>query len=81
MPASPTSHFFVLMEGEVEVVRDDESQELVVVYTAGQFIGELGLVTGQRTFSTARSTHSGIVLVIPRELVPSLDGDEAVHLR
>lgn len=61
------SDFFVLIEGEVEVVRDDESQELVVVYTAGQFIGELGLVTGQRTFLTARSTQKGMALVIPRD--------------
>ncbi len=59
--------FFVLVEGEVEVVRDDESQELVVVYTAGQFIGELGLVTGQRTFLTARCTQKGTALVIPRD--------------
>ncbi len=61
------SDFFVLIEGEVEVVRDDESQELVVVYTPGQFIGELGLVTGQRTFLTARSTQNGAALVIPRD--------------
>ena len=59
--------FFVLIDGEVEVVRDDESQELVVVYTAGHFVGELGLVTGQGTFLTARSTRCGAALVIPRE--------------
>ena len=59
--------FFVLIDGEVEVVRDDESQELVVVYTAGHFVGELGLVTGQGTFLTARSTKCGAALVIPRE--------------
>ena len=63
----PNSDFFVLIEGEVEVVRDDESQELVVVYGPGQFVGELGLVTGQRTFLTARSTQNGTVLVIPRD--------------
>ena len=63
----PYSDFFVLIEGEVEVVRDDESQELVVVYGPGQFIGELGLVTGQRTFLTARSTQKGAALVIPRD--------------
>lgn len=69
------SEFFVLIDGEVEVVRDDESQELVVVYTPGQFIGELGLVTGQNAFLTARSTESGMALVIPqdsfRRLVPT----------
>jgi thioredoxin reductase (NADPH) len=61
------SDFFVLIEGEVEVVRDDESQELVVVYTAGQFIGELGLITGQHSVLTARSTGRGTALVISRD--------------
>jgi thioredoxin reductase (NADPH) len=61
------SDFFVLIDGEVEIVRDDESQELVVVYTPGQFIGELGLVTGQHAVLTARSTESGMALVIPRD--------------
>jgi thioredoxin reductase (NADPH) len=61
------SDFFVLIDGEVEVVRDDESQELVVVYTSGQFIGELGLLTGQRAYLTARSTKSGMALVISRD--------------
>ena len=57
--------FYVLIEGEVEVVRDDESQQLVVVYGPGQFVGELGLLTGQRTYLTARATRKGSALVIP----------------
>lgn len=61
------AEFFVLISGEVEVVRDDESQELVVVYTSGQFVGELGLVTGQRAVLTARATRSGMALVIARD--------------
>jgi thioredoxin reductase (NADPH) len=59
--------FYVLIEGEVELVRDDESQQLVVIYTAGQFIGELGLLTGQRTFLTARCSRDGIALVIAQD--------------
>ena len=62
-----TSDFYVVIEGGVEVVRDDDSQQLVVAYTAGQFIGELGLLTGQRTFLTARSTRDGMALVIPQD--------------
>ena len=58
--------FYVLVEGELEVVRDDESQQLVVVYGPGQFPGELGLLTGQRTYLTARATRNGSVLVIPQ---------------
>jgi thioredoxin reductase (NADPH) len=59
--------FYVLIEGEVEVVRDDESEQLVVVYGPGQFVGELGLLTGQRTYLTARATRNGLVLVIPHD--------------
>jgi thioredoxin reductase (NADPH) len=59
--------FYVLIEGEVEVVRDDDSQQLVVAYTDGQFVGELSLLTGQRTFLTARSTRDGVALVIAQE--------------
>jgi thioredoxin reductase (NADPH) len=59
--------FFVLIEGEVEVVRDDESQQVIVVYGAGQFVGELGLLTGQRTYLTARATRAGRVLVIAQD--------------
>src|ERR1700683_2647513 len=59
--------FYVLIEGEVEVVRDDESQQLVVAYGPGQFVGELGLLTGQRTYLTARATRKGSVLVIPHD--------------
>jgi thioredoxin reductase (NADPH) len=59
--------FYVLIEGELEVVRDDESQKLVVVYGPGQFVGELGLLTGQRTYLTARATRKGLVLVIPHD--------------
>ena len=61
------SDFYVVLEGEVELVQDDESQQLVVVYTDGQFVGEMGLLTGQRTFLTARSTKPGWLLVIPQE--------------
>ncbi len=59
--------FYVLVDGEVEVVRDDESEQLVVVYGPGQFVGELGLLTGQRTYLTARATRNGLVLVIPHD--------------
>jgi thioredoxin reductase (NADPH) len=56
--------FFVLVDGAIEVVRDDESQEVVVSYEPGQFIGELGLLTGQRTYLTARAIRAGKALVL-----------------
>ena len=59
--------FFVLIDGEVQVVREDESQQVIVAYGAGQFVGELGLLTGQRTYLMARATSAGRVLVIPQD--------------
>ncbi len=59
--------FYVLIEGGIDVVRDGEPEEVVVRYTAGHFIGELGLLTDQRTYLTARVTLPGRVLVIRHE--------------
>ena len=56
---------FVVLEGEVEVVRSEGEDEVVVVtFGAGNFVGELTLLTGQRRFLTARVTRPGRVLVI-----------------
>ncbi len=59
--------FFVLLEGEIQVVREDESGEVIVTYSPGHFIGELGLLTGQRMYLSARATRPGKVLVIPHD--------------
>ncbi len=60
-----TYDFFVILEGEVEIVRPDrEGEELLVVHTEGRFLGELNLLTGQRVYLTARVTRPGRVLAI-----------------
>jgi thioredoxin reductase (NADPH) len=56
---------FVVLEGEVEIVRDDSATATVIAsYGPGGFVGELSLLTGQTRFLTARVTRSGRVLVI-----------------
>ena len=58
--------FFVVLEGEVEVLRPDRDGDVVlVVQGAGRFLGELNLLTGQRPYFTARVKEAGRVLVIP----------------
>lgn len=58
--------FFVVLEGEVEIVRPDREGDVVlVVQGAGRFLGELNLLTGQRPYFTARVREAGRVLVIP----------------
>ena len=56
---------FVVLEGEVQVVRPDGADEIVVAeFGPGSFIGELTLLTGQRRFLTGRVSQPGRVLVI-----------------
>ena len=60
--------FYVLLGGGVDVRRDDGAGDLVVAYRdRGQFIGELGLLTEQRAYLTARATEDGTVLAIERD--------------
>ncbi|MGO9855388.1 MAG: FAD-dependent oxidoreductase [Acidimicrobiales bacterium] len=67
-PGEARWDFFVVLGGGVEVVGGDGAEETVYVsYGPGQFIGELGLVTGQRTYLTARAAGPGRVLAVPHE--------------
>jgi len=60
-----TYDLFVVLEGEVEVVRQEGVEEIIVaVFGPGSFVGELTLLTGQRRFMTARVSKPGRVLVI-----------------
>jgi thioredoxin reductase (NADPH) len=56
---------FVVLEGEVQVVRSGGASEAIVAeFGPGGFVGELTLLTGQRRFLTARVSEPGRVLVI-----------------
>lgn len=64
-PGDDSTQLFVVLEGEVEIVRRDTAEASVIAsYGPGGFVGELTLLTGQRRFLTARVTRSGRVLVI-----------------
>ena len=56
--------FIVVLEGEVEIVRQDNDGEVVARHGAGRFLGELNLFTGQRTYLTARVSKPGRLLAI-----------------
>ncbi len=56
---------FVVLEGEVQVIRPDGADEVIVAeFGPSSFIGELTLLTGQRRFLTGRVSQPGRVLVI-----------------
>ncbi|MDX6410109.1 MAG: thioredoxin reductase, partial [Gaiellaceae bacterium] len=62
----PATDFFVVLDGEVEVVRAGDGGEVIVVHGPGRFLGELNLFTGQTHYVTARMARPGRVLVIPQ---------------
>jgi thioredoxin reductase (NADPH) len=62
-----TYDLFVVLEGEVEILRsDDKDETALLVFGPGSFVGELTLLTGQRRFLNCRATQAGRVLVIPQ---------------
>ena len=65
-PSCARPSFFVVLAGEVEVVRPDPAGDvLIAVQGPGRFLGELNLLTGQRPYFTARMRGAGRVLVLP----------------
>ena len=56
--------FFVVLDGEVEVVRPGDDEVRVATWGPGGFLGELNLLTGQRPLMTARMLTDGRVLAI-----------------
>jgi thioredoxin reductase (NADPH) len=57
--------FFLIIEGECDIVRRGPAGGVVVVtFGAGCFLGELNLLTGQRSLLTARASRAGTVLVV-----------------
>jgi thioredoxin reductase (NADPH) len=57
--------FYLIVEGECDVVRRGPDGDVVIAsFGDGSFLGELNLLTGQRSLLTARASRSGTVLVI-----------------
>ena len=60
-----SSGFFVVLDGEVEVVRPDvEDASPVGVLGPGQFVGAVSLLTGQRPYMTVRMARAGRVIAV-----------------
>jgi thioredoxin reductase (NADPH) len=60
-------NFFVVIDGEVEIVREGDDEAVVAAHGPGRFVGELNLVTGQRPYLSARVTRAGRVLSVEPE--------------
>ena len=63
-----TYNFYIVLSAVVEiVVQADGIDHVIVRHGAGRFVGELGLLTGQRAFVSARVVEPGDVLALSRE--------------
>ena len=70
----------VVLEGCVDVVEryGQSDAEVIVTYGRLEFVGEMGLLTGQRVFLTGVAAAPGRVLRIPVEQVRSIMAEEPV---
>jgi thioredoxin reductase (NADPH) len=65
--------FFVLMSGEVEVLRlSDGPEMLIVTLQPGQFSGEGNMITGRRALARLRVSEAGEVIELDREKLLAL---------
>ena len=71
-PSCPDVHLFVVLDGKVSIGRTGEDEKILAVREAGQFTGEMSLISGNRPLLTARVTQDGAVLELTREKVLSL---------
>jgi thioredoxin reductase (NADPH) len=68
-----TTRFFVVTAGEVEIVQGDGSGEAILnVHRAGQFTGELHMLSGRRSFVRARVGQAGEVIEVDRDSLRAL---------
>ena len=64
----PVSPFFVVIAGQVEIVRPSGTdEELVAVHGPGQFTGEVNMLSGRRALLRARVSESGEVSELDRD--------------
>ena len=72
-----SNDFFVILEGEVEVIDDFAGEVRTVgVFGAGTFLGDLHMLTGQGVPLSAVVSVGGEVLAIPRERLKEVVTEE-----
>jgi len=65
--------FYVVVEGEIEIVRPDGPKETIVVrHGPGQFTGEISMLSGRRGLNRARATRAAKLIEVDRESLLSI---------
>jgi thioredoxin reductase (NADPH) len=63
----PATRFFVVTSGEIEAVRLGGVEQLVAVFRAGQFTGEMNTLSARPSVAQIRATETGEVVEVQRE--------------
>ena len=71
-PSQPDVPLFIVLEGTVSITRTGEEDKILAVREAGQFTGEMSVISGNRSLLTARVTATGTLLELTREKVLAL---------
>lgn len=65
------SHFYIVLSGEVEIIKQGESRPLGVI-KSGEFIGEGSFIKKRRKSATARALSDAIVLCMDQDTLHGL---------
>jgi thioredoxin reductase (NADPH) len=72
-PGDQITSFFVVAEGDVEIVRPtDRGEDLLVVHGPGEFVGELNSLSGRRSLVRARTRGATRLVTLTREALLGL---------
>jgi thioredoxin reductase (NADPH) len=73
-----TYDLIVVLAGEVQIVEHygRPGQTVIATYGPSRFLGEIGLLTGQRVYLSAVASRAGRVLRVPTEQVPVVMAQE-----
>ena len=73
-----TYDLIVVLAGEVQIVEHygQPGQTVIATYGPSRFLGEIGLLTGQRVYLSAVASSAGTVLRVPTDQVPVVMAQE-----
>ena len=77
-PGDTNVPFFVMLSGKMEIVQPGlEGERAIASHVAGEFTGELSMISGQRCLVTGRVTEAGDFLEMSNEDLRSLVAKDA----
>ena len=70
-----TNSFYVVLEGAVAVVVDEDDLEKRIILGLGNYFGEMGLISGRRRTATIKAESSCVLIEIPRRTMIKVRGN------